>query len=399
MDTPLLQYTLSTKPEPLHIQKTGEPPASLAIVATNPGKTPIPIEKITLTIPTGSTAEALTPDPDNITPQVPSDGQWEHKKKTDPNDKTRYTITFSAATKTAKVSTEARFTLDNVDITGASGHCTLDITETSGGKDRKVSLYVQKFGSEFRINSFTVDKAVVKSGEKAKLSWDVVGATGYTVTWYGSDKTKPQSLELPSAKQFCETSELKSDTPVTLTAKAKSETGGYLAYSHSIIVMVDKGEVETGKLTVHGPVDIFRADPDVGENRKITLEQGTKRESCSFSSTTDGMLYIQPTSKEPKDSILPLKLRIPAMKEAKEGEAAKEDPFRSDLECEIPVGAPATIPLLAGRRLIANLEKDATKVTFAYYWFPLGSGNRLSRQDSKSPLDSKSKKSQKGKRK
>lgn len=368
--TTKLAYTAFTNPDPLTVGTTGAVPSTVGITAA-PARGPADISQITLTVPAGNTAEALARSPAAIKPEHPRG--WKVTRGFRPGNKNLYDFTFAAGLDEPVTVTEpVNFVLHDVDVSEVTGPCTLFITEDSLGDEGQDEtgtdeLTVTKFGSDFSIKSFGPQDSVIAYDATTTLKWSVNGATEYEVTWYDGDG-KRQSLKLPNTTEFWETPPLRSTTPVTLTAFAKSDSGDQLAYTMSTIVMVEFGDTRTGALSVRGAVDIIRTDPVRQDSHQVKLLRD-KADSCTFSSDTDGLVHIQPVAGDTATGPL-LYLRIPHA----------DNPLKNEAQFQLPLHVPATIPLRARADLIAGIYgKTVKKVTFEYYWFPLGAGSELRR--------------------
>lgn len=364
--TTQLAYTASTDPDPLTVHTQGAHPATLSIIVTP--QTSVEIEKITLTLPIGDGAHDLTPSPEAIRPRLPEG--WTVKDRGYQQDRTKYDIALGPELDDpVTVDHQTVFTLDTITVARKTGTCTLLVAEKTpqDSAPGEAEIPLQKFGRDFRINSFGPEASVIGYDGKANLTWDVTGASEYDVTWYESGKRHHQPL--PASTHRWTSPPLKSTTPIALTAYAKSDSGGQLVYTMSTVVMVRHSDTETGSLTVHGSVDIVRPDPIIcrPDRRQILLDgKNSTSMSCTFTSETDGLLYIQPVHPDKTAGPL-LELRIPQ----------NTNHLQDEARFHLPLHVLAAIPLRKNTRLIAQRWGKVQEVAFEYSWFPLGEGKKL----------------------
>ncbi|MET7300424.1 hypothetical protein [Embleya sp. NPDC005575] len=184
----LLAYTLTTDPDPI---ETGRP-ATLRLVARG-GDTPAYCRRITLGVPTGTGAGALTDNPAAISPapvqgggHQDQGGGWTIARAT-PAGRADFTATPTAARGWLAGVTPLTLELGTIAVNGALGGTALTVIEetSANGTDwatRTIELAVPKFPADFVFRHFAPDEIHVPNGDPVRLTWQGSPAT-YTMRW------------------------------------------------------------------------------------------------------------------------------------------------------------------------------------------------------------------------
>ncbi|MEU1307722.1 hypothetical protein ABZ419_02320 [Streptomyces cinnamoneus] len=374
MTPPRLRYTIDSNPDPL---PAGEVAATLTLTAGLPSRNQYAdLTRLTLTLPVGKEEKELVITPDRIAKTAPQGWTVTHSHP----DSATFMITYEPeGDDPVTVDKDITFTLYPLDISPASGTCTLHITETSidsdgNPTDATENIKVTKFRKDFRVGQFGPTEQVVPYGGSTELTWDITGATSFKIEWWEHVLQHKREQDLAGGVRTWTTPPLTSTTPLTLTAYAKDDQGGTLTHRMAAIVAVRSGDLEAGDLTVNGTVEAIReetpwkdqpkhkvalGDKPAGETRKIT--------SCSLTAATDGLLCIQPVAATTSGNVLAL--HIPR--------AGK--PAQKEAQFVLPLMTPMTIPLRRGASLVAERAHAQKKAVFEYYWFPLGRAGELTR--------------------
>lgn len=185
---PLLAYALTTDPDPIRVGA----PATLRLVARG-GMAPAYCRRISLGIPTGTGAGALTADPASIvTPPVQGGGHqdqgggWTIARST-PSGSAVFTATPNAARGWLAGVTPLTLELGAVAVNAALGGTVLTVTEETSADGtnwvaRTAELGVPKFPADFAFRYFAPSAIHVANGSCVRLTWQGSPAV-YTMRW------------------------------------------------------------------------------------------------------------------------------------------------------------------------------------------------------------------------
>ncbi|UKY48517.1 hypothetical protein [Streptomyces inhibens] len=185
---PLLAYTLTTTPDPIRIGA----PATLRLVARG-GAAPAYCRRITLGVPTGTGAGALTDNPAAITTapvqgggHQDQGGGWTIARSTPPG-RADFTAIPTAGRGWLAGVTPLTLELGAIAVNAALGGTALTVTEetSADGTDwatRTTELPVPKFSADFVFRYFAPDEIHVPNGDSVRLTWQGSPAT-YTMRW------------------------------------------------------------------------------------------------------------------------------------------------------------------------------------------------------------------------
>ncbi|MGC0419534.1 hypothetical protein [Embleya sp. AB8] len=185
---PLLAYSLTTDPDPPRIGAS----ATLRLVVRG-GARPAYCRRITLSVPTGTGAAALTNNPAAIRDAPVQGGNhqdqgggWTIARST-PSGRAEFTATPRAARGWLPGVTPLTLELGDIAVNAAIGGATLTVTEESSADGttwatRSTSLPVPKFAAGFVFRGFAPDRIHVDNGESVRLTWE--GSTAsYVMRW------------------------------------------------------------------------------------------------------------------------------------------------------------------------------------------------------------------------
>jgi hypothetical protein len=122
----------------------GIPPASLALTAYNANPTAVNCESITVTLPVGTDAGALTNAPELIVPVTDPSGGWNFQADSATGPGT-FTVTPGPAGPAVKSGDTLTFTLTGISVSPAPGLSVINIQESTGDTPANAALTLERF--------------------------------------------------------------------------------------------------------------------------------------------------------------------------------------------------------------------------------------------------------------
>ena len=178
---PLLTYALSTTPSTL---KAGQQNAILTFVATNTTANSVAVAGISITIPVGDSAIALTNTPTSIS-QIPSN-QWTINPPNNSSHRSTTLIFVPSGEKGTTYTIPARsslvFVLTNIQVNNISGPVLFTITEGSSGNPTQ-PITLSKFPAGWGNVNFSVEPTNINAGSSVMLTWDGPNGATYSIQY------------------------------------------------------------------------------------------------------------------------------------------------------------------------------------------------------------------------
>jgi hypothetical protein len=180
---------LTTNPFPLQASGASGNPnmATLTIVASNPNPTtPVTLQGLIITLPTGPNATELTTDALDIKPIAPTG--WTLKDRQTPAGLIKYL--FSPDKGQGDVKEDGlSFVFNKVQVNSTTGTIEVVITEGSNDCDPNstcptAQLYLTKFPNTWGEVLFWADPPVVNTGDGPTLRWAGPPLATYTIRYY-----------------------------------------------------------------------------------------------------------------------------------------------------------------------------------------------------------------------
>jgi hypothetical protein len=178
---PLLTYALSTTPSTL---KAGQQNAILTFVATNTTANSVAVAGISITIPVGNSAIALTNTPTSIS-QIPPN-QWTINPPNNSSHRSTTLIFVPSGEKGTTYTIPARsslvFVLTNIQVNNISGPVLFTITEGSSGNPTQ-PITLSKFPAGWGNVNFSVEPTNINAGSNVMLTWDGPNGATYSIQY------------------------------------------------------------------------------------------------------------------------------------------------------------------------------------------------------------------------
>ncbi|HEX9937119.1 MAG TPA: hypothetical protein VGB15_08345, partial [Longimicrobium sp.] len=184
--SPLLTYACITDPFPLQANPaSGTAVATFQVEATNATGAAVVLEAISIQLPVGPGADALTLDPTGIVAAPPAG--WKQAGAQSSPGVIVYTFLPGGAV-TLAVGDSLAFALNQVEVNQAAGTATLTVTQGSGGcapaDCPTEALLVTKFPAGWGIVEFSAVDPDVNPGEDASVQWSGPPGATYTLQYY-----------------------------------------------------------------------------------------------------------------------------------------------------------------------------------------------------------------------
>ncbi|MFF8717482.1 hypothetical protein ACF07T_39690 [Streptomyces sp. NPDC015184] len=361
---------MKPEPDPLTVS-TGKDPVRgrLDITVTRGEAGPAHCEKLTVRIRIGAGADALTENGAAVVTAVEggsgpgegsgwtarsgyADGDWQVFEFT-PNRPPQFT------------DWHLTLVISQIEVNKTPGNAGIEIIEktsptSSGFTEKTTPSSVAKFPAEFVFRNFRPEKVMVDNGEHATLKWDGSDAE-YTMFWDRDNR------DVSSVRTWTTPEPLVAPTGFMLQAKV---TTGQDTLIHTLttVVMVDKPDLETGHLDVHGEATThgklavnndleLRGTATVfGHHRYVLRERDLEKEAVV---PTDGILTIRTMSGHDGNSNVYIEV-----------EFRPGGGFEETESYRVPNAKPVTLPLVKGWKI--KVRKDGVGNFVDIEWFPFG---------------------------
>jgi hypothetical protein len=277
-----LHFALTTSPDTVRVSPNTTNPelADFILVGTRRGY-PIQIDKITVTIRTGTGSHQLALDLNGVDPSSSLD--WTPEIGTQ-------TITFTPATQEyAEIAPDKGVTIQlmRVRINAEIGSSALDVTVRFREADSPdpdswftdtTTFDVGKFPPDFYVRNFIPDKLSIESGEGVTLSWEVGGATRVHLLYEAAEVNVLNYVKWPPGEEKIT---LRNTTVFYLRAGIQAGTS-LVERILSATVTVIRPDLEIGSLIVHGDT-VIHGDTLISPGNKLitdTLAAATTEQKC-----------------------------------------------------------------------------------------------------------------------
>jgi len=188
MTPPLLTYACTTNPFPLQASPAqgGSAVATVQVVATNATGAAVTLGGMSIQLPVGPGADALTLDPASIA-VVPPPG-WTQGAAQSPPGAVVYTFLPGTGAGTVPAGGSLTFMLNAMRVNQQAGTATVTVAEGSGGCSPPAcptaSLPVTKFPAGWGNVEFRAVKPDVSPGDDASVQWSGPAGATYMLRYY-----------------------------------------------------------------------------------------------------------------------------------------------------------------------------------------------------------------------
>jgi hypothetical protein len=202
MAQPLLTYACTTDPFPLQASPGEGAPAVAAVqmVATNQTGAPVTLGGMSIQLPVGPAADALTLDPTSIA-VVPPAG-WTQGPVQSPPGAVLYTFLPGPGAGTVPAGGSLVFMLDAIEVNQQAGTATVVVMEGSGGCDPPecptAPVPITRFPAGWGNVEFSALTPNVSPGGSASVQWSGPAGATYTLQFY-TPATGVVSVPAPGA--------------------------------------------------------------------------------------------------------------------------------------------------------------------------------------------------------
>ncbi|MEU3232784.1 hypothetical protein [Nocardiopsis alba] len=258
----LLEYRLFTDPHPIRVSpqgaEEGENPeidparAQLMFVASNNGRDPVRLRKLSVEIPTGELAAQLALSLERAESTISLKG-WTASRSGE-------VIEFTTTDPYTEIAPGQglTFQISEIPVNHEVGAVELRITEGYEGTGRgSLSIFTGKFPQDFYLDGFSADKYEIDNGGKVILTWK--RSEGVTTTLlYGGNP--PEDVTGQERKEI---KDLKTTTTFYLIGQV-----GDVQIMRSVLVTVLNPDLVVNKLTVNDTLDA-KGDVVIANGKKL----------------------------------------------------------------------------------------------------------------------------------
>ncbi|GHC60038.1 hypothetical protein [Streptomyces cinnamoneus] len=360
--TTALHCTVHTSPALLRAATdAADDRATLRITATNPGPDAVTCDTITVTVPAGEGADALTAAPERITARVEDRTGWQAEHRGGGVFRVRPTAPGTEL----KPGEQVVITLQDIAVNRRVGTATLGISWTltdaegiacehaTGGRK------LVKAPAEALLEDFRPDRTIVPRGETVTLTWKCVDGPDYEL--FHGDQRETVNHCIVDGNGTWTSDGLSTATAFMLLASTEKD-GVPVTYGLTTAVTVDVPDLEVGSLDANGVVRLF------GEPQAIA--GGTESGTWLYSADTDGVItgYIK-TNRSDAPATLNVFVTPPRTKQQKY--ATQSWDARGGTENQ---EASLLVPVPRGSTVRVVQSTGGGAFTADLTWFPFGSG-------------------------
>ncbi|MFD7364697.1 hypothetical protein ACFV4I_00435 [Nocardiopsis alba] len=255
----LLEYRLFTDPHPIRVSpqgaEEGENPeidparAQLMFVASNNGRDPVRLRKLSVEIPTGELAAQLALSLERAESTISLKG-WTASRSGE-------VIEFTTTDPYTEIAPGQglTFQISEIPVNHEVGAVELRITEGYEATGRgSLSIFTGKFPQDFYLDGFSADKYEIDNGGKVTLTWKRSEGVTTTLMYGGNDPEDVTQLERKEIK----------DVRTTTTFYLIGQVGD-VQIVRSVLVTVLVPDLVVNSLTVNKTLnvgDFLKVDPD-----------------------------------------------------------------------------------------------------------------------------------------
>ncbi|MEV8328960.1 hypothetical protein [Kitasatospora sp. NPDC056731] len=361
----LLSFAIEPDPDPLTVSTAAQPVTGRLDITVGPGNSgPAFCKSVKVRIPIGAGAAQLTENRTALTSAVTGATGWTARPGY--ADGTWQVFEFTTDRPVNVTDRAATLVISQIEVNKTAGSADIEIIEetspTNGSFTAKTTAAdVQKFPAEFAFRNFRPAKIMVANGERAVLRWD--GSTGATYTMYWGRS----SQDVTSVREWSTPEPLTEPTGFMLQASVT--TGGQtLVHTLTTVVMVERPDLDTGKLDVWGRAD-FHGDISLMEiaPARPFHEIAPGGPAYEFTAAASGFITVHGRAI--------LSPRWEATASVRSGEIFAEAYMRYDgTTNRLSAGATATCPIVKGTRVRLSFSHVAgvTDGAARFWWIPLG---------------------------
>ncbi|GAA2654845.1 hypothetical protein [Streptomyces lunalinharesii] len=246
----LLSCTIEPDPDPLTVSTAKDPVMGRLDITVGLGNLgPAYCKSVTVRIPIGADASALTENRAHLTSAVSGATGWIARDGF--ADGTWQVFEFVPERPVQVTERTVTLIVSQIEVNTTVGEATIEIIEeTSSTREsftsKTTEAPVMKFPAEFVFRNFRPTKVMVNNGEHACLKWDGSADAAYTMYWGRNnckDVSKVREWETPEP--------LSAPTGFMLQA-AVTAGGQTLTHTLTTVVMVERPDLEVGNLIVYG---------------------------------------------------------------------------------------------------------------------------------------------------
>ncbi|MGY5137600.1 hypothetical protein ACWGJW_35350 [Streptomyces nigrescens] len=287
----LLSYTIEPDPNPLTVKDPDPGRLDIKVGLGNSG--PAYCKSVTIRIPIGAGASALTENRAQLTSAIVGASGWTARPGF--ADGTWQVFEF-VPERPVQVTGSSAVTLvvSQIEVNDSVGEAGIEIIEetspTNGSFTPKpTEASVTKFPAEFVFRNFRPTKIMVCNGEKAVLKWDGSPDAAYTMFWDRNSQDVSQVREWPTPEPLT--------APTGFMLQATVTAGGQtLTHTLTTVVMVERPDLEVGHLDIAGRTT-FRGGPLEGliQDRMYlyVTRPGHTEKTPSFRTQGPGIIRVQ----------------------------------------------------------------------------------------------------------
>lgn len=254
-------------------------------------------KSVTVRIPIGAGASALTENRAQLTSAVVGASGWTPRPGF--ADGTWQVFEFVPERPVQVTGRAVTLVVSQIEVNTTVGEADIEIIEetspTNGSFTPKpTEASVTKFPAEFVFRNFRPTKIMVCNGEHAVLKWDGSADAAYTMFW---DRN---SQDVSNVREWTTPQPLTAPTGFMLQATVTAG-GQTLTHTLTTVVMVERPDLEVGHLDISGRTT-FRGGPLEGLIQDKVLLHESKQNSdriANFRSTGPGIVVVRLSAQIP----------------------------------------------------------------------------------------------------
>ncbi|WP_030024976.1 hypothetical protein, partial [Streptomyces monomycini] len=246
----LLSYAVEPNPDPLTVSTAKDPVIGrLDITVGSADSSPVYCKKITVRIPIGPGASALTENRAQLTSAtVNSADRWVAREGF--ADDTWQVFEFVPERPVQVTGRAVTLAISQIEVNQAVGEADIKIIEETSPTNGSFTPLatdapVMKFPAEFLFRNFHPTKILVANGEKASLKWDGSADAKYTMFWGRNTR------DVSDVREWTTPEPLTAPTGFMLQATV-TDGGQTLTHALTTVVMVEGPDLEVRNLVVTG---------------------------------------------------------------------------------------------------------------------------------------------------
>ncbi|MFF9703582.1 hypothetical protein ACF1FE_20695 [Streptomyces griseofuscus] len=270
----LLGYTIEPDPDPLTVSTAKDPVVGRLDITVGVGNQgPAYCKKVTVRIPIGTSASALTENRAPLTSTTVGASGWTARPGY--AEGTWHVFDFVAERPVQVTERAVTLVISHIEVNKTAGNANIEITEetsptNSSYTSKTTEATVTKFPAEFTFRNFRPVKVMVANGEPAILRWDGSTDAAYTMFW---DRRKEQDVS--NVREWTTPEPLTAPTGFMLQATVTA-SGDTLTHTLTTVVMVERPDLEVGHLDIAGRTK-FQGPLEGLLQERVTLHESHRR--------------------------------------------------------------------------------------------------------------------------